>query len=94
MFGGYLSEPVGEIKGRIQAMGTTVPSFSCGAHPGLVGKLRSLFGDDIMITSGGNIHGHPMGVKAGVKAFRQALDGYVNPPSELARAIQLWGVVS
>ena len=93
MFGGYLAESVGALREKIYAMGNTTPSFSCGAHPGLVGKLRFLFGDDIMITSGGNIHGHPMGIKAGVKAFRQALDGYINPPAELARAIQLWGVI-
>ena len=94
MFGGYLSESVGEIKRRIEAMGSVIPSFSCGAHPGVVGKLRHLFGDDIMITSGGAIHGHPLGVQAGAKAFRQALNGYTNPPLELREAIKLWGVVS
>ena len=93
MFGGYLSESVGSLREKIYSMGVTTPSFSCGAHPGLVGKLRYLFGDDIMITSGGAIHGHPLGIHAGVRAFHQALKGYDNPPAELKRAIELWGVV-
>ncbi len=92
MYGGYLSESVGEIQKRQQALKDTMPSFSCGSHPGLVGSLRKLFGDDIIITSGGSIHSHPMGTMAGAMAFRQAMNGYANPPQELSEAIKLWGV--
>lgn len=92
MYGGYLSEQVGTIARRIKALGQTIPSFSCGAHPGLVRKLVSTFGNEIMITAGGSVHGHGMGCRAGVKAFRDAVGGYTNPSKELAWAIKKWGI--
>ena len=92
MYGGYMSEQVGVIAKRISALGQTIPSFSCGAHPGLVRKLVSQFGNDIMITAGGSVHGHGMGCRAGVKAFRDAIGGYTQPSRELAWAIKKWGI--
>lgn len=101
MWGGYLSEPEAELEARLDALQGSwcprpgvIPSFSCGAHPGMVQALIKRFGHDIMISSGGAIHGHPMGTRAGVQAFRQALDGQDPPPPELAAAIQTWGKVT
>jgi ribulose-bisphosphate carboxylase large chain len=74
MHGGYLNESAAVLRGRIKALGNTLPSFSCGAHPGLVKKLQKTFGNDIMISAGGSIHGHKDGVEAGARAFRDALE--------------------
>lgn len=100
MWGGYMSEPQEELEARLDALQghwfeapKVVPSFSCGAHPGMVRALVNRFGNDIMISSGGAIHGHPMGVRAGVLAFRQALNGSGPAPAELAAAIAEWGLV-
>lgn len=55
---------------------------------------------DLMYLGGGGIHGHPMGIAAGVKAIRQAWDcaaagmelqDYAKAHPELAEALQKWG---
>ena len=51
------------------------------------------FGNDIMVTAGGAIHGHPKGTRAGTQAFRQAISNSTPPPPELAAAINEWGLV-
>jgi ribulose-bisphosphate carboxylase large chain len=98
MWGGYLDESEALITAKLRVLRdpdagvmSMLPSFSCGAHPGLVRELADRFGNDIMITSGGSIHGHPMGTAAGARAFRQAMDGATDVPPELAAAIRLWG---
>lgn len=73
MYGGYLAEPVSELKKRITALGNTIPSFSCGMRPELVATIRQTFGDDWMATSGGYICGHKGGVTAAVREFREAV---------------------
>ncbi|MDD5773079.1 MAG: 2,3-diketo-5-methylthiopentyl-1-phosphate enolase [bacterium] len=78
------------------------PCPSAGIHAGLIGKLMNDVGTDILIGAGGGVHGHPMGLKAGVKAFHQAIEAEMkNIPlekacqknKELNAAIQKWGVV-
>lgn len=110
MWGGYMSESEDDIKDRLNALQgnwclypKVIPSFSCGAHPGMVQALIRRFGNNIMISSGGAIHGHPMGTEAGARAFRQAIDQKLNPGGtpidknqnlpELAAAIATWGMV-
>ncbi|GAA3623150.1 ribulose-bisphosphate carboxylase large subunit family protein [Nonomuraea rosea] len=97
MWGGYLNESIsalevklGVMRGSWIGLNTLLPSFSCGAHPGLVRDLGERFGNDIMISSGGAIHGHPMGTTAGARAFRQAIDPVGTTP-ELDVALELWG---
>jgi 2,3-diketo-5-methylthiopentyl-1-phosphate enolase len=43
-----------------------------------VPKVIADLGTDIVIGSGGGIHGHPQGPIAGGKAFRQAIDATMN----------------
>ena len=52
----------------------TVPSLSCGSHPGLVDTTIKNFGNDVMMSLGGSLHGHPDGTISGAKAMRQAFD--------------------
>ena len=75
MHGGYLSESEDVLKARMKALGSTVPSFSCGVTHELAPKLRNMFGNDIMITAGGAICGDPDGLTAGVMKFRKAVEG-------------------
>jgi ribulose-bisphosphate carboxylase large chain len=75
---------------------------SGGLHPGDFEAVINALGEDIMIQCGGGLLGHPDGVEAGVKAIEQsrkiAMEGIpirewikLNPESELAVAVKLWG---
>jgi ribulose-bisphosphate carboxylase large chain len=96
MVGGYLDEPVDTMRDRLTALQGPfhglrglMPSLSCGATPGKVDGLRALFGNDIMISAGGAMHGHPLGSHAGAKAFRDAAEG--RDSRELSIALEKWG---
>ena len=96
MMGGYLDEDKDTMTRRMEAlrgdMGglrSVMPSLSCGATPGMVAYLAKQLGDGIMVSSGGCLHGHPMGTYAGAKAFRDAAEG--RESLELATAIGKWG---
>lgn len=76
------------------------PTSSGGLHPGIVDKVISVLGKDIVIQAGGGTVGHPDGPGAGAKAMRQALDAviqgipveeYARTHNELARALEKWG---
>jgi len=109
MWGGYLSDPqdvLEHILSSLRAKGTfkkTVPSFSCGCHPGLVPSIIKHFGTELMLNVGGAIHGHPGGTCAGARAMRQAVTGaleaddflkYARTKPELQTAIDKWGYVN
>lgn len=76
------------------------PVASGGVHPLLVPDLIRLLGKDIVIQSGGGVHGHPGGTEAGARAIKQALDAtlqkiplkeYAEDHKELKEAIKKWG---
>ncbi len=76
------------------------PVASGGLHPGMVEKLISLLGTDVIIQAGGGVHGHPNGTRAGATAMRQAVDAvmkgvslvsYAKDHKELASALEKWG---
>jgi ribulose 1,5-bisphosphate carboxylase large subunit-like protein len=73
MYGGYMAEPMYELLARIANFSPAIPSFSCGMTPQLAKQIVEKFGADVMITSGGYVHSHPLGVEAAVKEFREAL---------------------
>lgn len=59
-------------------------------------------GNDIMLVAGGSLQAHPMGLVAGVKAFRQAIDAHNDgldleeaaaSHPELGEAWKLWGEI-
>lgn len=109
MWGGYLSDSkeelahvINSLRGKNSVL-ATVPSLSCGSHPGLVDTTIKNFGTDLMMTAGGSIHGHPMGSEAGARAMRQAFDcvvkgenikEYMADKPELKAAIEEWGYVN
>ncbi len=77
------------------------PAPSAGIHPGLVPKLLQDYGHDVIINAGGGVHGHPIGARAGAKAFRQAINWVIKRGNfgglsqrefpELTEALRLWG---
>jgi 2,3-diketo-5-methylthiopentyl-1-phosphate enolase len=76
------------------------PGPSAGMHPGVVDKLIDDFGMDVLIAAGGGIHGHPMGIAGGVRAFHQAIEAVKSkvPLKEVAKnnkelklALEKWG---
>jgi ribulose-bisphosphate carboxylase large chain len=75
---------------------------SGGLHPGMVEKLLSISGKDIVVQMGGGIHGHPGGTVKGAMAARQAVEAFVSGTSladyakehkELKEALDKWGIV-
>jgi ribulose 1,5-bisphosphate carboxylase large subunit-like protein len=106
MWGGYLSDPkdeftevLGTLRNKSQFK-ATVASLSCGSHPGLVNTTVKNFGTELMMSAGGAIQGHPMGVKAGTMAMRQSMDAcmknihvteYMKTHPELKSSIDKWG---
>jgi 2,3-diketo-5-methylthiopentyl-1-phosphate enolase len=75
------------------------PMPAAGVHPHTVTSLIDDFGLDVMVGAGGPVHGHPMGARAGARAFRQAVDAVTAGISleeaatefeELRVAIETW----
>jgi len=71
-----------------------------GVHPGMVPALIATYGRDFIIGAGGGVHGHPMGSRAGARAFRQAIDAVMKgilleeaakEHEELRVALETWG---
>jgi len=94
MIGGYSSDDPAMMEHAIANLNKygTIPSLSCGMHPGLVDYVTKLFGSvDYMASVGGAIHGHPDGTHAGAKAMRQAIDKTYGPEYDVA--IAKWGLV-
>jgi len=78
----------------------TAPMPSGGISPGMIEDVMNDLGPDIVIGSGGGIHAHPMGPRAGATAFRQAIDAkmkgiavsqYATEHEELRVALESWG---
>ncbi len=76
------------------------PMPSGGISQGMVEEVVDDLGTDIVIGSGGAIHAHPDGPKAGAMAFRQAIDAkmqgipvsrYAKEHDELKKAMDSWG---
>jgi ribulose-bisphosphate carboxylase large chain len=72
---------------------------SGGLHPGKVPALVEAMGNDIVIQAGGGISGNKLGVTAGAKAMRQAIDAamkdetlkdYAKTNPELKAALEQW----
>jgi ribulose-bisphosphate carboxylase large chain len=94
MIGGYSSDDPDMMNQAIENLNKygTIPSLSCGMHPGLVNHVTEVFGSvNYMASVGGAIHGHPGGTIAGAKAMRQAIDKTFGP--EYEAAIAKWGLI-
>jgi ribulose-bisphosphate carboxylase large chain len=93
MVGGYSNDDPVEIAQCLEVLraGNTLPTLSCGFHPGLVEKVTALAGNDYLANVGGAVHGHPGGTVAGARAMRQAVDKTYGP--EYDQAIAKWGLI-
>lgn len=73
---------------------------SGGIHPGTLAKLIKTMGNDIIAQAGAGVSAHPLGVEAGARAMKQALEAslkdinlkeYSKTHKELRLAIERWG---
>ncbi|MEM0360200.1 MAG: type III ribulose-bisphosphate carboxylase [Candidatus Diapherotrites archaeon] len=95
-----------EVKTIVQALKekgplkSVFPVASGGLYPSKVPPLVNALGKDIIIQSGGGIHGHPQGTIKGAMAMRQALEAalkgipleeFAVKHKELAVALKKWG---
>jgi len=80
---------------------TVLPTASGGLSPLLIPDLINILGNDILMTFGGGIHGHPDGSAAGARAIMQATEATLAGKSleettlthpELKRALEKWRV--
>ena len=108
MWGGYLSDTKNDLSEWMSILTSThdlgfkktVPSLSCGSHPGLVDSTVKNFGKEVMMSLGGSLHGHPKGTIAGAKAMRQAFDlteqekKDISEFKEYNEAVEKWGYVN
>lgn len=87
-----LTYPMGDLK-------PTMPMPSGGITPQNVSDIVNVLGKDIMIGSGGGVHAHPQGPRAGARALRQAIDAackgikleeYGKEHEELGVALGVW----
>jgi len=107
MWGGYYHEDEEDLRKTMSALKDgedyegTVPALSGGMYPGLVDAVKNQFGNDVMCSCGGSIHGHPSGTLAGTKAMQQAIEAATkkidldngNLENELKQAIDKWGYI-
>jgi ribulose 1,5-bisphosphate carboxylase large subunit-like protein len=93
MVGGYSNDDPAEIAQCLDILraGNTLPTLSCGFHPGLLDTVSGIAGKDYLANVGGAVHGHPGGTRAGALAMRQAIDGIYG--AEYDAAIAKWGKV-
>lgn len=94
MWGGYNQTDENELKHVMSTLHehNVMPALSCGMHPGIVNAIRNRFGQQFLANTGGAIHGHPMGTKAGTLAMKQALENNTEA-EEYQCAIKKWGIV-
>jgi ribulose-bisphosphate carboxylase large chain len=88
------------LRGRWHGLKPVMPIASGGLHPGLAPSVMEILGNDLIMTFGGGLWGHPGGPEAGARAIRQAVDSsmkgipvrtYARDHPELAQAIKEWG---
>lgn len=93
MIGGYSSDDENDMREMLKILHEhgVMPALSCGMNPGLVKYIEKEIGIQFLANTGGAIHGHPGGSKAGATAMRQAIDGETDKPEYLA-AIAKWGL--
>jgi ribulose-bisphosphate carboxylase large chain len=94
MWGGYSTSEELELSGILNVLHKhgVMPALSCGMHPGLVNAIRNRFGTEFMANTGGAIHGHPMGTRAGVLAMKQSINNDTDN-EEYKVAIEKWGLI-
>lgn len=78
MIGGYSNSDLLEIKEVIKFLQdkNITPALSCGLNAQNVNDITKAIGIDYLANSGGAIHGHPQGTKAGVIEIKNAIDNF------------------
>lgn len=91
-----------ELTSELYDVRPTMPAVGGGVHPGMIQKLFTQLGKDIVLAAGGAVQGHPDGVISGGKAMMQAVEAAINKQpiieyaqeyKELKTAIDKWGIL-
>ena len=92
--GGYSSMDDDELQAIMDTLHShdVLPALSCGMHPGIVQAVKKRYGIGFLANTGGAIHGHPNGSRAGATAMRSAIDDKTDCEQYQA-AIKKWGLV-
>lgn len=100
-FDNYIENMI-TAKAKMYDIKPMLPFVGGGVVPGLVPKFMEDAGNDILLGVGAGIHAHPMGPRAGAKAFRETIDACMNDipldkaaqdgSKELQVAIEKWGI--
>lgn len=109
MYAGYIATPLEQLKMSLSVlrdefygMKQCLPQLSGGSHPGLVDVTYKALGKEMMFGAGGAIMGHPLGLTAGARAMRLAIDAaaagvdirtVAAEHEEVRTALDKWGVV-
>lgn len=97
---GTYRQTVSALRTPVAGLKPTLPLIGGGVHPGMVEKYVGDLGNDIALSPGGGVHGHPGGSRAGALAMRQAIDAVVEGRSvidaaqehpELSQALEAFG---
>ena len=87
------------LKSDFHGLKKVMPIASGGLHPRLVPELLKILGNDLVITFGGGLWGHPGGPESGVLAIKQSVEAamekiplgqYAKTHKELAEALKEW----
>ena len=94
MWGGYSTADEDTLCKTLSVLhaGNVLPALSCGMHPGIVNAIEKRFGINFMANTGGAIHGHPSGSRAGASAMRSAIDKNFDC-ADYKAAIEKWGII-
>ena len=96
----FTKQTKNNLSQRWYGMKPTFAVCSGGIHAGVLQKLIKSTGKDIIAQAGGGVGAHPLGVEAGAKSMRQAIDAvmkkidlkeYAKTHKELKLAIDRWG---
>lgn len=97
---GTYRSTVSALRTPMAGLKPTLPLIGGGVHPGMVEKYVGDLGNDIALSPGGGVHGHPDGSRAGATAMRQAIDAVLEgrpvveageEHEELSRALLTFG---
>jgi len=96
----FTKETKENLSQKWYGMKPTFAVCSGGIHAGVLQRLVRVMGKDIIAQAGGGVGAHPLGIEAGAKSMRQAIDAvmkkidlkeYAKTHKELKLAINRWG---
>jgi len=97
------SKYINAVRGSLGGKKPSLPVLIGGVHPAIVENNIRIYGKDVAFFCGGCVHGHPDGIRGGVKAMKQAVEAALagvnvtdyakdSKNKELHRALEAFGI--